>query len=161
VPVPATGANNGRGDIALVDIFPSIEKVASGGSVSEAGILIEQAPLTAFGAPTYANESVAAEADNRPLLLALFQWMANDVTAVPTRSTTEASAITARTLGTPTVTTVPSSYTTGTDPLSGLSEGDRPYLVLATWANSTVSFNTAKTLGSDGSQTWDVNSVTA
>jgi hypothetical protein len=161
VPVPATGANTGRGDIALVDIFPNIAKVATSDSVSAAGILIEQAPLTAFGAPTYANESVAAGADNRPLLLALFQWLANDTTEIPSRSATEASAITARTLGSPTVTTVPTSYTTGTDPLSGLVEADRPYLVLATWANSTVSFNTAKTLGSDGSQTWDVNSITA
>ena len=161
VPVPTTGANTGRGDIALADIFPNIEKVAATDSISEAGVLIEMAPLTAFGAPTYAAESVAAGADNRATLMSLFQWMANDTTEIPSRSTTEASAITARTLGTPTLLPVPANYTAATDPLSGLDNADRPYLVLASWANSTLSFNIANTLGVDGSQTWDVNSVTA
>lgn len=156
LPVPDSGTNSGKGDIAITDIFENAAKVASAATISGAGVLIESAPLVRQGAPAHSSLSVGG--DNRDWFNALFRWAANDATAVPVRSTTVPSAITAKTASTPTVFTLPAAATAATNPTTDLSSADLDILVPVQFTSS-LTFQLA--LSPLTSQSYEVNSVTA
>jgi hypothetical protein len=156
LPVPVSGANSGKGDIAITDAFPNAAKVASAATISGAGVLIESAPLARQGAPAHASLSV--DGDNRDWFNALFRWAANDATAFPVRSASAASAITAKTPSTPSIFTLPAAATASTNPTTNLSASDLDVIVPVQF---TTSLTIQLALSSISGQTWDVNSVTA
>lgn len=159
VPVPSSGANNGRGDFAFTDLFANAVKVASAASITEAGVLIEAAPLVNHGAPAYA--SIDLSVDSRLLAHAIVRDFVTDTTNYPTRSTTAASAITARSAGTSSEIPIPAAYIAGTDPTSGLVSADVYKTHLLSSGAVTMTFDTLKVLTSGGTQSWELNSVTA
>lgn len=153
LPVPVSGANSGIGDFAITDIFPNAEKVASGATVSESGVLIESASLARYDAPAHASLSVSG--DNRDWLAALFRWIGNDATAFPTRSTTEASAVTAKSVTAPTTFTLPTAATATTNPTTAIANADRDVFV---GVQFTTSITLAMALSGLSTQTYEVDS---
>lgn len=154
VPVPTSGANNGLGDFAIVDIFPGAVKVAAAGAVAGAGIVIQTVALTAYSSLTHAGLNLAAGTDNRDWFAALFDHLAIDPTV---RTATVASAVTAVAAGNIGATAIPATYTQTTDPVSGIAAVDRPRRGLIT---RTFAY-TVEILLSQTAQTFDVRVATS
>lgn len=158
IPVPATGANLGRGDIAFTDVFPNATKIANAGAVAGAGVLIEAAPLVSYGAADYATLNLGT--DSRQVFYAMFKDMATDSTNYPTRSATEASAVTARAVGTSTEVALAPALIDATDPTSGLAPAEANITHILSSGAMGLTFNIVASLAPTGEQTWEVNSVT-
>lgn len=158
IPVPLAGANLGRGDIAFTDIFPNATKIANAGAVAGAGVLIEAAPLVSFGAADYATLNLGT--DSRQVFYAMFKDMAINTFSYPTRSATEASAITARAVGTSTEVALAPALIDADAPTSGLSSLDTNVVHILSSGAIGLTFNIVSSLAPTGEQTWEVNSVT-
>jgi hypothetical protein len=156
LPVPVSGTNSGVGDFSIADIFPSAAKVASGATVSGSGVLIESAPLNRQGAPAHASLSVSG--DNRSWFNALFRAIGNDSTNIPTRSATIPSAVTGKTVSSPTNFSLPTAATAATNPTTNISLSNLDIVVGVQFSTS-ITINMA--LSDLATQTYDVNSVTS
>ncbi len=154
VPEPSTGANSGLGSFSVSDVYPGAVKVASGGAVSGAGVVIQTAGLTPYGSLTHAGLTISGSSDNRDWFAAFLDHCAVDAAV---RSTTVASAITAASVSAIGATTIPAAYYQATDPLSGIAAADVPKRGLIT---RTLSY-TLQLLLNQSTQTFDVNVVTA
>jgi hypothetical protein len=110
------------GDFALTDVLPGMTTVNSGANTSGAGMVITTASLVEQDADiVHANLDFTSGEDNRREFIAMMKALA---LGAPTRSTTVVSAVTSTSLGAQTISTVPASYTTLPNPLSGISADD-------------------------------------
>jgi hypothetical protein len=154
IPLPSSGTNSGLGKFAIADLFTGAAKVAAGGAIAGAGFLIPTALLTAYSSLTHAGLTVSAVSDNRDWFHALLDWLGNSVAL---RSTTQASAITARTAGSPTASAPSGTLIATTNPTSGLlaAETDRQAILSKSYSI------TVQLVLNSATQTFDVNSVLA
>jgi hypothetical protein len=113
------GTEAGRGKIIATDIWPDCLKISAEGEIPEAGLLIPDS-LTA----THGGSIATVDGDCRFWLGALQRAM---LTGATVRSSTTASAITARTNLTTlrqTGVAIPASWYDATNPLTGLTAAD-------------------------------------
>lgn len=154
LPVPTAGANSGVGDVAITDIYPNAEKIASDGAISGEGFLIPTAQIEPYGAPSHANVTIAS--DSRLWFLGFAGWVTVD-SSILLRGDSQASAITARNRGGATAITLPAAATAQTDPTTDLSSADLNKL-------SVVDHDftlTIQTKMDQATQKFDVNVVTS
>lgn len=154
LPIPSAGANADVGKIGVEDIFENAAKVAAGGAVSGAGIVITSAALEGYGAPAHASLDISEGEDNRDWFAALLNHIAIDSTL---RTAQVASALTARTRGNAVGVAPVPGWTAATNPTTDLVTAD-----LATSSFLSVSYSfTVQLLLDQQTQTFDVNHVTA
>lgn len=137
LPVPSAGANAGVGDIAFTDIFPNAVKLAAAADPLASGVLIETASMEFHGGPDHATLNLAGDA--RATLGAMFRYLASS-TDLPLRSTTEASAVTGKSVPAYSTTTLPAAATATTDPTTDIVASDLPRLIVVNQSAS-VTFN--------------------
>lgn len=154
IPEPATGTLNGLGSFSISDVFPSATKVAAGGATGGAGVLIPTTLLLAYSSLTHAGITISGTSDNRDWFAALFDWFGN---AAPVRDASTASAVTARSAGAPSATSIPTAFTQSTNPTSGILASEAPSRGLVSKSYSI----TIQYVLNQSTQTFDVNSVTA
>ncbi|MEE3716285.1 hypothetical protein V2H45_05955 [Tumidithrix elongata RA019] len=152
VPVPSTGANTGLGKFSISDIFAGAAVVAAAGTVAGAGIVIPTSLLLPYTSLTHAGLTISGTSDNRDWFAALFDFLGNDL---PVRSSTVASAVTARTASAIAATTIPAAYVDATAPTSGILVADLPARGLVSKSYSL----TIQLILDQSSQSFDVNSV--
>lgn len=150
IPVPTSGANSGIGKFSVLDVFPSAAKVASGDSLSGAGIVIPTSALTPNTSLTHAGLTISATSDNREWFMALLDHLAIDADV---RSATQQSAIIAATASQIGASAIPANFTQATDPVSGILAADLQRRGLIT---RTLSY-TIQIVGNQTTQTFDVN----
>lgn len=121
LPVPTGGSSAGVGDFALAEIFPDVEKVASGSPVTANSVVIPVSDLTPYGSPTFANINIAVGQDNRDLWNSVIVWA---IDTASLRSLTVESAITAKSINSPTIPTLAAALTQETNPTSGINSED-------------------------------------
>jgi hypothetical protein len=152
IPVPTSGANLGLGKFSIADIFAGAVVVAAAGAVAGAGIIIPTSLLTPYTSLTQAGLVVSGVSDNRNWFAALFDYLGNDLI---TRSSTIASAVTARSASTISASAIPAAYTDATAPTSGILTADLPARGLVGKSYSV----TIQLKLNQASQTFDVNSI--
>lgn len=151
IPVPTVGTSLGLGDFSVEEIFPGAAKVAAGGAVAGAGIVVTTAALTAYSSLTHGGLNTAAWQDNWAWFAALTDHLAAGVTVRDTANSI-ASAVTAVTLGTVDAATIPDAFIAAANPTSGILVADVPSRGLVTRTNSyTVQLELNQT-----TQTFDV-----
>lgn len=152
IPLPTIGNQVGVGDVALDDIFPNAVKVAAAGATVGEGILIPTSLLQVFGSPSHASLNLAN--DCRAYIGALIRYI---VSAIPVRSASVASAITAKTILGTTGVTLPAVATDATNPTTGVDSDDLNKLDFFS-----RTFNmTIQRIENESTQSYDVNVVTA
>lgn len=131
VPVPTTGANTGVGGVNLTTIFAGAVKVAAGGAVAGAGVVIPSANLDAYSPISHADINPAA--DSREWLMGQLDALASNITR---RAAGVASAVVTATTGSLGSAAIPAAYYAATDPTSGIASADLPKLGLITRSNA-------------------------
>jgi hypothetical protein len=152
VPVPASGANSGLGDFAITDVFASAAKVATGGAVSGAGVVINTSGLLPYSSLTHASIDVAT--DSRAWFSALADHLVVDSIK---RTTTVASSVVTGIASTLSASAIPAEYIAAVDPTSGILAADVPSRGLI---NRTDTFTLQLQLN-QSTQTFDVLVATA
>lgn len=153
LPVPVAGDNAGIGDFAIADVFANAAKIAAAANTPGAGIVIQTADLVPHGSPVQGDLDVTT--DGREWFQALFSWMVNG--GVRFRSTTQASAIVARTATNLGVVALPTNATAANNPTTGI-DADETSMV---WLTSFSYSLTVQTVDNQATQTFDVNVITA
>lgn len=149
IPVATTGTSLGLGDFAVEDVFPGAAKVAAGGAVAGAGIVVVTSALTPYSSLTHAGLNTAAGQDNRAWFAALFDHLAASATV---RDELTQSAVTAVALGTVDATAIPDAFIAAANPTSGILPADVNSRGLVTRTNSyTIQLQLSQT-----AQTFDV-----
>lgn len=149
IPVPTVGASLGLGDFAVEDVFPGAAKVAAGGAVAGAGVVVNTSGLTPYSSLTHAGLNTAAGQDNRAWFAALFDHLAASVTV---RDELNQSAVTAAALGGVDAADIPDAFVAATDPTSGILAAEVNSRGLVTRTNSyTIQLQLSQT-----AQTFDV-----
>lgn len=116
IPVPASGTNAEVGKIALTDIFPGADEIASGATSGGAGIVIPDSEIGDFGAPT--ADTIGD--DFRQYLASLYLWM---IGSAAIRGSAP-SAIVNASVGAATGFNPPAAWTADTNPVSGIDAAD-------------------------------------
>lgn len=153
LPVPTFGMVEGLGKFSLADIFPTAIKVSAATTTPGAGILIQNAPLESYGAPTYADLDPSPGQDSRGWLAALFNWFTDGGLTI--RSPSIASGIIATSRSTPTTSPLPTNATATTNPTTGLVIAD-----ISRIFSSSVTFSiTIQTIDDLNLETFDTNVI--
>lgn len=130
IPVPPSGVYSGIGEASLRDIFPNCFKVtstnnttdASGIDAAGAGVLVSSADLATYGFFNDVEDSTITTlnitADNRYAIASIMQCICDG--NVNIRSSSTASGITATSIASATVVTIPATYYANTNPLTGI-----------------------------------------
>lgn len=159
LPVPTSGIYLGRGEINFTDIFPNAVKVAATTAITEAGFAVGVEPLIPYGCSAYADIDLAV--DSRQLLYCLMKDFARDTTTLPTKATGVDSAVSARSVGTSSEVSIPATYIATVNPLTDLVADDSYITHILSSGNVSLTFATIKTLGGDGTQVWDLDTLAA
>lgn len=138
VPPAGVGVYSGIGDISLRDIFPNCIKVAStantadasGIGVAGAGVLISSADLAVYGflndVPGSTISTLNITGDNRYAIAAMYQSICDGNVGI--RTTSNASGITNVNISNAIVTSIPTSYYSASNPVSGISSTNLDHL---------------------------------
>ncbi|WP_107666493.1 hypothetical protein [Cyanothece sp. BG0011] len=121
LPVPTGGTSAGVGDFALAEIFPGVEKVANGSPVTADSVAISIADLTPYGSSSFADLNTDVGQDNRSLWMSIIAWA---IDTASLRSATVQSAITSKSINSPTIPTLAAALTQETNPTSGINNDD-------------------------------------
>jgi hypothetical protein len=137
IPVPTAGTNNGKGVLPIADVFPDASAVASGGSISEAGILIPHTDVDVYGAET--TTVVTNDVQSRKWFAAMFRMLFD---TVPLRvAESVESAVTVKTLNDIAPFALPANATATTNPTTGLIESELPLLDIYTLDETTQTYD--------------------
>lgn len=140
IPVPSSGVYSGIGEVSLRDIFPNCFTVestnntadASGITAAGAGVLISSEDLAQYGFFNDVEGSnitdINITGDNRYAITAIMQTICDGNISI--RTTSVASGITATNVSAATIITMPATYYSNTNPVSGISSGDLDHLNL-------------------------------
>ena len=157
VPVPSGGANSGVGAISVVDVFPNASKVASAGNIANPSLAFDFADLAALeSGVSYAGTTVSAGQDHRLLLMAIYKYLA---TGLSVRDASTASAYIALSKSAFSISGIPATWYSATDPLSDISASDIADQNLALLSQTTTI--TLQTTEDESTDTFDVRVVTA
>jgi hypothetical protein len=138
IPPASTGVYSGIGDISLRDIFPNCIKVtstantadASGIGAAGAGVLISSGDLATYGflndVPGSTISTLNITGDNRYAIAALYQSICDGNVGI--RSTANASGITKVNISNAVVFSIPASYYSASNPVSGISSANLDHL---------------------------------
>lgn len=152
LPLPTTGDNAGEGGVPLDVLFPNSEKIEADGAISGEGVLIPTDDLERHGAPSHTD--ITLSDDSRLWVQGLAEWLSATSTV---RSTSQESAITARSRGNTQAVTLQAAATDSSNPTTGLSSDDLNKI-------SVFSHNygvTIQTKMDQETQKFDVNVVTS
>lgn len=128
IPVAATGANFGMGEISINQYFPEASlKLAANAAIMSPGILISSASLAAYGGPTHA--ALSTSADIRSWLTALMMAIIFD--SVKRAPNTPSAIVTASKINT-VILTPPPSFTAMPNPTTGVLASELPTKVFIT-----------------------------
>lgn len=165
IPPASVGVYSGIGDISLRDIFPNCIKVASTSNTADAsgigaagaGVLISSADLATYGflndVPGSTISTLNITSDNRYAIAAIYQAICDGNVGV--RSTTNASGITKVNISNATVTSIPTSYYSASNPVSGISSSNLDHLSITSRTYS-VTFELVLLM-----EVLEINNVTA
>lgn len=146
LPVPTIGVYTGIGEVSLRDIFPNCLIVDDTSNNTELvaagpGVLISTDDLSTYGffndVPNSTIETINITADNRYAIASIFQSICDGNISVRTSSI--ASGITSISISTASSVTIPTTYYSNTNPLTGISSADLDHLSL-TRRNYSITF---------------------
>lgn len=138
IPVPTVGVYTGIGEASLRDIFPNsfiVESTdntadASGIGAAGAGVLINSADLATYGFFNDVEDSdittINITADNRYAIASIMQCIADGNISV--RSSSTSSGITSVSVASASTVTIPATYYSNTNPLTGILSADLDHL---------------------------------
>lgn len=140
VPIPTFGVYTGIGEVSLRNIFPNCFVVdstdntadASGIGAAGAGVLISTDDLAVYGFFNDVEDSdittINLTSDNRYAIASIYQCVCDG--NINIRSSSTASGVTSISVSTATAVTIPATYYSNTNPLSGISSANLDHLSL-------------------------------